>query len=73
MSRFGNQSQLKTSKSVARQQTTNLAGGVAYAISLRSELLTLLVTSFLTDQFYRIASEQSDPKMMESKALAVEI
>lgn len=52
MSRFNQQS--------TGTQTTNMAGGVAYTESAELELVSLLLTSFATDQFYRGANQQFD-------------
>ncbi len=37
--------------------TTNLAGGVAYTLKDKTELVTILLTSFVNDQFYRSADD----------------
>lgn len=37
--------------------TTNLAGGVAYTLKEKTELVTILLTSFVNDQFYRSADD----------------
>lgn len=41
----------------ALPDTVNLAGGRAYSVSPRLELVSLLVTTFLEDEFYRAESE----------------
>lgn len=38
-------------------KTTNVAGGAAYTLDARQALTTLVLTSFLKDQFYRTASD----------------
>lgn len=40
--------------------TTNLAGGEAFSQSTKLELASLLMTSFVTDQYYRSADSQLD-------------
>lgn len=40
-------------------KTTNLAGGTAYMQSEKSELVSLVLTSFVDDKFYRDASAES--------------
>jgi 60 kDa SS-A/Ro ribonucleoprotein len=41
----------------AQPDTVNLAGGAAYAQSARLELVSLLVTTFLEDEFYRTEAQ----------------
>ena len=52
MSRFN-----QTSVGFASPKTTNLAGGDAYATSPELELVSILLTSFGEDSFYRHADE----------------
>ena len=49
MSKFNNQS--------VGTRTTNLAGGVSYSETPKLEFVSLLLTSFVEDQFYRNASD----------------
>lgn len=42
------------------QKTTNLAGGEAYSESPKLELVSLVLTSLVQDQFYRKADESLD-------------
>lgn len=42
---------------IVTTDTTNLAGGRAYSLSAKAELATHLLTSFVSDQFYRKADE----------------
>lgn len=44
----------------ARRLITNLAGGEAYQSSLKLELVSLLLTSFLDDQYYRSGNAAAD-------------
>jgi 60 kDa SS-A/Ro ribonucleoprotein len=44
----------------SHSKTANLAGGVAYAQSKELELISILLTSFAADQFYRSASDTFD-------------
>ncbi len=41
----------------AQPDTVNLAGGRAYSVSPRLELVSLLVTTFLEDEFYRTEAQ----------------
>jgi hypothetical protein len=43
--------------STPKNRTTNLAGGKAYTLSDKQELVTILLTSFLQNQFYRSESD----------------
>ena len=52
MPRFNNTSQ--------GTKTTNLAGGKAYTQNPELELLSILITSFASDQFYRSANDTFD-------------
>lgn len=45
---------------IRRPDTVNLAGGQAHAQSEKLELVTLLLTSFLEDQYYRKADATAD-------------
>lgn len=45
-------------QSKARTATTNLAGGVAYIQDAKSQIVALLLTSFLEDKFYESAASQ---------------
>ena len=47
-------------KSVVEGKVTNLASGKAYAESPELEFVTLLLTSFVRDQFYRKESDTLD-------------
>lgn len=47
-------------KSVAEEKVTNIAGGRAYAESPELEFVSLLLTSFVRDQFYRKESDTLD-------------
>lgn len=47
-------------ESAPSNKTTNLAGGVAYTQNPEIELVSLLLTSFVEDQFYRSADGQLD-------------
>src|SRR5579859_3316485 len=62
MSRFN-----ETSKGMpAIADTTNLAGGAAYSLSVEKEIITILLTSFLSaDKFY----EKSDETITRLKTL----
>lgn len=46
-----------TRTSYNRPNTKNLAGGESYSLTPKEELISILLTSFLEDQFYRTASE----------------
>lgn len=50
----GTNTPAKSKKSLV---TTNLAGGVAYTLKDKTELVTILLTSFVNDQFYRSADD----------------
>lgn len=52
MSKFNSKAVSKSSK------TVNRAGGEAYSLKPREELVTLLLTSFVNDKFYEKASDQ---------------
>src|SRR3954452_2124935 len=65
---------------LARAQTTNLAGGDAFVETPKLELASLLLTTTLTDEFYRtgdaaatrvkqLVSQISDPKFTAKAAL----
>lgn len=54
MPRFNNSTGTKT------QKTENLAGGQAYAESPELEIVSILLNSFVTDQFYRSANDTLD-------------
>lgn len=45
---------------VSTTKTTNLAGGVAYSQSPELEFISILLTSFVKDQFYRSESDTVD-------------
>ena len=51
-------SRFNTANKAAQPNTTNLAGGQAFAESPKLEFASLLLTSMLKDQFYRKADEQ---------------
>lgn len=48
------------SKSKTTKRTVNLAGGKAYVENPKLELVSILLTSFVADQFYRTAGEGID-------------
>lgn len=59
MARF-NQTSASTAKARARRSggdIENLAGGRAFSLSAKEELVSLLLTSFMNDQFYRSGAE----------------
>lgn len=56
MARFNTQ----TTRGYASQKTVNLAGGEAFKQDEKTELVSLLNTSFLKDQYYQSAQEQLD-------------
>jgi 60 kDa SS-A/Ro ribonucleoprotein len=47
-------------REVKNNKVTNLAGGVAYSQPPKIELISLLLTSFVEDKFYRKASDELD-------------
>lgn len=50
-------SRFNTKVSPSRNKTTNLAGGKAYKETSKLELVSIMLTSFVTDQFYRKATD----------------
>ncbi len=61
-------SKFNTTLPKARTKTTNLAGGESYSQSSELALVSLLLTSFVNDQFYRGAQDTlSDLKGLVSK------
>lgn len=48
---------MKFNSKVKGTKTTNLAGGVAYSENPKLELVSILLTSFVKDQFYKSADE----------------
>lgn len=65
MSRFNGKSTkaapaMKRAKTVTRNKTVNLAGGEAFALTKQFELVSVLLTSFCADQFYRSGNDTID-------------
>ncbi len=58
MSRFNLGTRSATPPRAKAKLTTNLAGGTAYEVDPKFQLVSLLLTSFVQDQFYRSAGDQ---------------
>lgn len=58
----------KFNKTSTGTRTTNIAGGIAYKQNTKNELLSLLLTSFVNEQFYR----SSDDTITRLKSLIAE-
>jgi 60 kDa SS-A/Ro ribonucleoprotein len=47
-------------KTAGAPKTTNIAGGVAFSLSTKQELVHAVLTSFLKDEFYESGSDRAD-------------
>jgi 60 kDa SS-A/Ro ribonucleoprotein len=57
MARFNAKTDVKATRARTGGDTVNLAGGQAHSLSKKEELASILLTSFVNDQFYRSAGD----------------